>query len=145
MLKLSKKVEYGLMALLHMDAMGRRTLVTAKEVSALYSIPGELMGKVLQSLARSGIVESEQGSKGGYRLAFSLEAITLGDVVAHLDGPVLITPCCDGSTDCVRHDTCNIRNPVQQIQEDVVAHMSGLSLARFRTRPGDRAAVEVLT
>jgi Rrf2 family protein len=144
MLRLSKKVEYGLMALLHMDAVRRGGLTTAKEIAETYSIPAELLGKVLQTLARSGIVQSEQGVRGGYRLARELEAVTLGEVVAELDGPVRITRCCDGSTDCLQHDTCNIRSPVQRIQEEVVEHMAGLSLARFRVRGGgDPAALEV--
>lgn len=146
MLRLSKRVEYGLMALLHMDAARRGELTTAKEIAERYAIPGELLGKVLQTLARTGIVHSEQGVRGGYRLARELEGVTLGEVVSQLDGPVRITACCDGSTDCMQHSTCNIRSPVLRIQEEVVAYISGLSLARFRERRGGgRPAVEVAT
>ncbi len=132
MLKLSKKVEYGLMAVLHMDAARGHGLVTSKEIAEAYDIPSELLGKVLQKLAKAGIVESVQGSRGGYELSRPLEELTLGQVVQWLDGPVNIVPCCDGSTTCRQHATCNIKNPVQQIQEDVVDYISGLSLGRFR-------------
>ena len=52
MLKLSKKVEYGLISLMHMDSAQNGDLATARELSDLYDIPAELLGKVLQSLAK---------------------------------------------------------------------------------------------
>ena len=56
MLKLTRKSEYGLIALLHIDARQDGGLVTAKEIAETYQLPAELLGKVLQSLAREGLV-----------------------------------------------------------------------------------------
>ena len=135
MIKLSKKVEYGLIALLHMDSVRHRDLVTAKEIAEMYNIPAELMGKVLQSLARAGIAESVQGARGGYRLQRRVERVSLGDVVESLEGPVRITQCCDGSTGCDQLAARNIKNPVQRVQEEVVKYLHSLPLSKFR---GDR-------
>ena len=133
MLKLSKRVEYGLIALLHMDSRRSGGLVTAKEIAEGYSIPGELLGKVLQALAKAELVESVQGARGGYRLVRPLEATSVGEVVEKLDGPIRIAMCCDGSTSCRQHVTCNIKMPIQRIQEDWVRHIYGMRLDRFRT------------
>jgi Rrf2 family protein len=115
-----------------MDSAGQRHLCTAKEIAETYQVPAELLGKVLQSLARASMVESVQGPRGGYRLSSDLSTMTLGEVVHQLDGPVRIVPCCDGDAICRQEPLCNIRNPIQKIQEDVVSYISGLSLARFR-------------
>ena len=133
MLKISKKTEYGLISLLHMADRRRVPLATAKEIADAYDIPSELLGKVLQSLARGGLVESVQGSRGGYRLTRNLEDLSLGEVVESVDGPILIVPCCDGTESCRQHTACNIKGPIQKIQENLVEYMHDLSLAQFRT------------
>ena len=69
MLKLSKKVEYGLISMMHMDSVQSGDLATARKLSEHYNIPGELLGKVLQSLAKGRLIVAAQGAKGGYRLA----------------------------------------------------------------------------
>jgi len=135
MLKLTRKSEYGLIALLHIDARQDGGLVTAKEIAETYQLPAELLGKVLQSLAREGLVESVQGAKGGYRLNIPIESVSLGEVIEKLEGPIVITPCCDGSMDCRQVKTCNIRNPVQRIQEEVREFFYSLSLSKFRSDP----------
>ena len=142
MLKLSKRVEYGLIALLHIDSCRGRELVTAKEIAEAYAIPGELLGKVMQGLARAELVESVQGAQGGYRLLKALEEISVGEVAEKLDGPVRIAKCCDGSTDCRQHTTCNIKLPIQQIQEEVIEYIYQMRLERFRRfAPMDLPAV----
>jgi Rrf2 family protein len=135
MLKLTRKSEYGLIALLHIDSQKDGELVTAKEIAETYQLPAELLGKVLQSLAREGLVESVQGSKGGYRLGTPIESVSLGEVIEKLEGPIVITPCCDGSLDCRQVKTCNIHNPVQRIQEEVREFFYTLSLSKFRSDP----------
>lgn len=135
MVKLTRKAEYGLIALLHIDARRDGGLVTAKEIAENYQLPAELLGKVLQSLAREGLVESVQGAKGGYRLSTPIEEVSLGEVIEKLEGPIVITPCCDGSMDCRQVNSCNIRSPVQRIQEEVREFFYALSLSNFRTGP----------
>lgn len=138
-LKLSKKVEYALMALLHMD--GRRAdLATAREIADSCGAPLELLGKVLQALARGGLIESEQGVHGGYRLARQADRIMLGEVIEAVDGPVHLAACQDDPSRCGQYPTCNIRQPVVRVQRELQDYMHGLSLASFRK---DRRGAEV--
>jgi Rrf2 family transcriptional regulator, cysteine metabolism repressor len=134
MLKLSKKVEYGLIALMHMDSVQNRDLATARELSELYDIPAELLGKVLQSLARSHLIVSAQGAKGGYRLAHDLQRITLGEVVEAVEGPMHITVCQDDPSGCEQYSKCNIKRPVFQVQKQLTDYMYGLPLSEFRSK-----------
>jgi Rrf2 family protein len=131
-IKLSRKVEYGLIALLHMDSAGSARLVTAKEVAENYGTPPELLGKVMQSLARAGLVESMQGARGGYRLTRPMEAMSVGDVIEALEGPIYLTPCCSGEEACRQEAACNIKLPVRRVQEVLQEFIYGLSLASFR-------------
>jgi Rrf2 family transcriptional regulator, cysteine metabolism repressor len=132
MLKLSKKVEYGLISLMHMDSVHNGELATARELSDLYNIPAELLGKVLQSLAKSQLIVSAQGAKGGYRLSRELDRVTLGEVVEAVEGPMHIAVCQDDPSCCEQYSTCNIKRPVFQVQKQLMNYMYGLPLSEFR-------------
>jgi Rrf2 family transcriptional regulator, cysteine metabolism repressor len=135
MLKLSKKVEYALISMMHMDSRHNGDLATAREMSDDYHIPGELLGKVLQSLAKVQLIQSVQGSKGGYRLVRPLEKITLGEVVQAVEGPVQIAACQGDPACCEQFTNCNIRKPVFQVQQQLLGYMFGLPLSTFRNSP----------
>ncbi|HOW98462.1 MAG TPA: Rrf2 family transcriptional regulator [Kiritimatiellia bacterium] len=139
MLKLSKKVEYALMALLHMEGRRAAELATAREIADSCGAPVELLGKVLQALARGGLIESEQGARGGYRLARPADRITLGEVIEVVDGPVHIAACQDDPSRCGQYPTCNIRQPVVRVQRELQDYMYKLSLAAFRREPAGAA------
>ena len=87
MLQLSKKVDYALIALMHLAQQGDRTSWSAREIAAGYGMPQDLLAKILQKLAREGIVASQQGTKGGYSLAHPATAIDVVRVIEAVDGP----------------------------------------------------------
>lgn len=136
MLTLSKKVEYGLIAVLHMATLRPGVLATAKEIAEAYSIPAELLGKVLQSLARAKLIESMQGAHGGYRLQRALDQVTLGEVIEAVEGPVLLAQCQEDPANCGQFHACNIKEPIQQVHQQLVKFIHGVSLAAFRPPAG---------
>ena len=69
MLKLTKKADYGLIALRHLAVGERSVSASAKEIAESYGIPLPLLAKILQKLARAGFLTSVHGTNGGYRLA----------------------------------------------------------------------------
>jgi Rrf2 family protein len=144
MLKLNKKVEYALISVIHLDSMGRSDLVTARELAERYNIPGEILGKVLQSLAKARIVESVQGAKGGYRLLLPLEKVTMGDMIEAIESPVYLVSCQDDPESCGQFDACNIRNPVWRIQARLTRFIHGIPLSALRhnTSTGGLASEE---
>lgn len=132
MLMLSKKVEYGLIAVLHMADLRPGTIVTAKDISEQYHIPADLLGKVLQALVRSGLVASLQGAHGGYYLARALDGIQLGEVIEAVEGPVFLTKCQEDPAQCGQFHACTIKEPVQLLQEQLQQFIHNISLGAFR-------------
>ena len=132
MLALSNKVEYALIALLHMARRNGSDLATAKDMADQYAIPGELLGKVLQALARGKLITSTQGSRGGYHLQQPIERITLGQVIEAVEGPVLLTRCQEDPATCGQFHACNIKQPIQHIHDQLVQFVHGISLGAFR-------------
>jgi len=135
MLKLSKKTEYAVIAILDMAAGGEHDLTTAKDLAAKYNIPRELLGKVLQSLVREEIIVSQQGVKGGYRLNHPLESINFNTVIRAVEGPIHLVDCRDEhACNCEQLDYCNIKSPMEFIQLELNRFFTGITLADFKNR-----------
>src|ERR1700685_4853865 len=93
MFKLSKKADYGLIAVKHLATHRNAHACSANEMSEEYGISTTLMAKVLQKLARQGLVAAKHGSSGGYQLAKEPGEITALDVISAIYGAVVIKVC----------------------------------------------------
>jgi Rrf2 family protein len=140
-LRLSKKADYGLIALSYMAEAGQRPIVSAREMAEQHDIPVELLAKVLQRLARRGVLTSVQGINGGYRLARAPQAISVADVVEAIDGPLTLTACSDTSDTCDQFAKCNIRDPLHRIRERIASALATCSVAELAA---DRTASAVV-
>ena len=97
MLKLTKKADYGLIAVTHLSrrtgaVVGRPNTASAKDIADLYKIPLPLLSKVLQTLVRNGVLTSEQGAAGGYRLARDPHEINTLEVIRSIVGAKPVAP-----------------------------------------------------
>ena len=118
MLKLSKKSEYALMAARYMAIKNHGSAVTAKEIAENYNISFELVAKVLQKLAKNNIAISYQGVKGGYTLKNNPVDISLIDLIKAVEPYSQITKCIN-TDECAYIDSCNIRNPLIEVQKKI--------------------------
>ena len=101
MLKLTKKADYGLIALRHLASVPGATAST-KDIADTYHLPVPLLAKVLQQLTRAGILTSVAGTNGGYKLARDPRRISALEVVRAIDGP--------GNPDALLHRTRHLRS-----------------------------------
>ena len=144
MLKLSKKADYGLMALQYMATVqygdggqypsGR--VVNTKEIAEEHHIPHELLAKVLQTLAKHDMVESQNGPKGGYLLAREPRAISIAQVLEAIEGPLGIADCYhdkDEHSPCEQMEHCNIRTPLLRVQESIFQLLNSMSIEDMMT------------
>jgi Rrf2 family protein len=135
MLKISKKTEYAIIAMLDMARRPGEELVTARDLSRMYNIPPEIMGKVLQSLAREELVISHQGVKGGYQLRMSLDEINVNRIITAVEGPVHLVDCTlEVECGCDQSDTCGIKGPMEFIQSELHRFLDSITLQDFRDR-----------
>lgn len=136
MIQLTKRTEYGLIALIHIADRGG-SVVSVREIGESYPVPRRLLAEVVKDLARAGIVESQRGATGGYVLARSADRITLGDVVVALEGAPLVMSCeahgdAGGST-CDVEPVCPIRSPLHRLREGIWKLMERTTLTSLRS------------
>jgi len=117
MLKLTRKLEYALIALRHIQ-MKQDVLSSAKEISTTYMIPYELLAKTLQQMAKLEYIDAVKGMNGGYKLHKSLDKINLTNFIEKMEGPIGMVDCTI-NTDCIQMSNCNIRIPINKINENI--------------------------
>ena len=132
MLRLSKKADYGLMAMKHLAEHADRRACSAKDVADSYRIPQELLAKILQRLVKSGLLKSQHGTHGGYVLARNARSISAFEVIRAIDGPLFITSCVTIHGDCEQSDLCTIREPLRKVNQGIEDVLRSISIADMR-------------
>jgi len=131
MLRLSKKADYALMAMKHLAMHPDTASTSAREIAEQYDIPTELMAKVLQRLARRGLLTSHQGTRGGYTLSKATSAISVADIIQAIDGPLTVTACSTEDEQCEQFLKCNVRDPLWRIKDRLLMALATCSLAEI--------------
>ncbi len=134
MLKLSKRIDYGLIAMNCIAHANDHAAVNTKRIADEYHIPGELLAKVLQRLAKKGLIVSQNGPKGGYVLARPSTEITVAEIIEAIEGPVMLTSCSfsgTGEDTCDQWGWCNVRSPLHKIQDGIRKLFQSMTLAEM--------------
>ena len=142
MIRLSKKADYGLIAATHMAQSWSEGWCSAKDIADAYCIPQPLMAKILQRMAKNGILVSQHGTRGGYSLARPPEKITAFEIVAAIDGPVLITSCVTTKGECIQSPRCNVREPLRKVNERVINALSEVTLSGMNASSSGLVGIE---
>lgn len=120
MLSLTKKSEYGLVAVCHL-AREQDKVVSARDIAERHHVPLPLLMNVLKSLNQAGIISSTRGARGGYQLAVDPTQLSLQALIEAIEGPVRFVPCAPGADGggrgCDRTGFCDIRRPLHRVHE----------------------------
>ncbi len=131
MIRLSKSTDYALMALADLAFLSSGETLSARRVAEGHNLPPELAAKVLQSLKKSGIVETRQGIRGGYRLARLPAEIPITEIIESVEGPFALIECVLEDHNCLLTSTCSVRTPLTRIHERLLSTLSDLTLAEI--------------
>lgn len=135
MLRVNKKMEYGIIALLYLDRKADK-VASVREISEACGVPVTLLSKIMQSLKAHDWVSAVYGNHGGYRLNQNLNSISLLDLNRTLVGPVAVTACLEntGKHDCPAHGHCSILEPMSILNQKLVDLFQSTSIATLANR-----------
>jgi Rrf2 family protein len=132
-MKLSKRSEYGLRALLDMAARDDHRPVPLKDLADCNNIPLKFLEQIFLILRHAGIIRSVAGARGGYRLGRPAQDITLGQVIRTLDGTIAPVSCVSQIAyepcTCPDERTCPLRASMNLVRDAIVAVVDNTSLA----------------
>ena len=101
-LQISRKIEYGLRAMIFLASQPPERTVPFKEIARRMEVPQDFLAKILKTLVEQGLTRSTRGAHGGYQLSRPAREISFLDVIEAVEGPVVVNVCQDG------HDACKV-------------------------------------
>lgn len=133
-MQLTRAGEYAIKSLLYLASQEDDTRVLASEVATAEGIPVNFVRKILESLAKTGLVKSFRGAGGGFTLGRSPALITMLHIVEAIEGPLALNQCLQPST-CAEMPRCPMSQVWMEAQhavEDVLRRYSLADIARSR-------------
>lgn len=133
---ISQKTKYALKALISLaeEAAGDDRALTIEEIAQRSGTPKRFLEQILLELRNAGHVRSRRGRSGGYQLLRAPAAISLGQVLRLVDGPMAPLPCLSRTAyqrcaDCRDETTCRVRRTFSRVYDEQLRMMEALSLA----------------
>jgi Rrf2 family protein len=138
-MKLSKRGEYGLRAMIDLAAWDHESpVVQIKEIADRQQIPSKFLEQILLNLKNAGLLHSRMGVGGGYYLAKPADEITLGHIVRVLDGPLAPIRCVSQMAyepcGCPDEETCGLRMVMLDVRNVVSDILDQTTLADVTAR-----------
>lgn len=127
MLRMSKLTDYAALVMAHLAAEPER-VHAAHDIAQAVHVAQPTVTKVLKTLARAGLLQSQRGTKGGYLLATEPSHITLAHVVQAMEGPIGLTECGSRPGRCHQETTCATRGNWQSINQVVLDALHNITL-----------------
>ena len=116
-LRISRKIDYGLRAMIYLSSIPMESVVPFREIARQMDVPEDFLAKILKTLVDQGLVKSTRGPHGGYALARNPADISFLDVIEAVEGPVALNVCLDGEDACGHSTSCTMVDVWRQGQE----------------------------
>ncbi len=139
MLRISKLADYS--AVIMVCLAKSKSLLNVSEITQLTGLSKPTVSKLVKSLGQSKLLVSEQGAKGGYRLACSPSTIALSDIINAIEQRTGVTECADESSQCALQLHCQISQHWQVIDKAIDGVLSQVKLSELM-RPSSELRID---
>jgi Rrf2 family transcriptional regulator, cysteine metabolism repressor len=132
MIRFSTRGEYGLRMMMDLARHYGEGPESLAEVAKHESLPVTYLEQLAGKLRKAGLVTSRHGAHGGYELSRPPEAMTVGDVMRVLEGPISPMVCAtEGETEslCIRQDFCSANLVWERVRDSIAHALDSLTLA----------------
>lgn len=132
MFRVSSKGRYAVKAVYELALHAGRGPLTVGSIAHAQNIPEQYLEQLMPLLKRAGIVHGMRGAQGGYQLAGCPEEISVRDVVAAVEGPIVVADCAsEAGSGCAEIDWCIGPDVWVRVQEAVDEAMSQITMDRL--------------
>ncbi len=130
-MQLTRAADYGLRAMIQLVAAGEDERVSLPDLARATGAPESFLSKVLQSLARAGLIVSRRGQSGGFHVTPAGAAATVREVIEAIDGPICLNLCLLPGRSCMRKPRCAAHPVWMEAQQAMLKVLSAATIARL--------------
>ena len=132
-MRLSKRSEYGIRALINIASREEHEKARIKEISDEEKISAKFLEQILLTLKNAGLLQSKPGRGGGYYLGKPAKSISLGQIIRILDGPLAPIRCVSETAyepcGCPDEDNCGLRLVMFDVRNAIAGILDNTTLA----------------
>lgn len=139
-MELTRAADYALRGVLYLSIQSENTLCIISEIAERMDIPEGFLARIFQILAKSGIIRSHRGKKGGFSLAKPPEEINMKEVIEALEGPIYLNRCLSDFGDCGREDLCSIHDVWVEVQRTAIKTLEETNFSQLAKRTAEKLA-----
>lgn len=134
-MRLTRGSDYGLRGMLYMARQPLGQVCLVSQVAAAEELPESYLAKIFQDLARSRLLISHRGAKGGFSLVDDPQEINLLQIIEAVEGPIALAPCLDIREGCDRVNLCEIYDALDSAQAQMISVLERTTLADLVAKP----------
>jgi Rrf2 family protein len=134
----SRSAEYAVRAFVHMATLPPGEYAMVKHIAAESGIPSPFLAKILQDLVRDGLLRSNKGPRGGFRLNQPPEEISMLQIVEAVDGAGRYDRCIGGNHECNDRIACGMHDSWRELRSRIIGYLGGTSVADLANSLGEK-------
>jgi Rrf2 family protein len=134
----SRSAEYAIRALIPLADLSTGEFALVKTLSADTGVPSHFLAKLLQDLARIGVLKSTKGPHGGFRLNLPAKEISMLRIVEAIDGPGRFDRCLGGGAECNDKVACGMHDTWMALRSRIMGYLGGTSIADLAEAQRDK-------
>ncbi len=125
----SRSTEYAIRAFVNLAQVPEGKYAMVKQIAEQEGIPAHFLAKILQQLARKGLLRSSKGPTGGYSLRTSPKEISLIQLVEALDGLTDYQKCVSGLSECTDDAPCGMHDSWKALRARIMEYLEKTTIA----------------
>ncbi|MGA3130642.1 MAG: Rrf2 family transcriptional regulator [Terracidiphilus sp.] len=139
-MQLTRAADYGVRVTIQLVALTGNGRVSLPELARATGAPPSFLSKVLQSLARAGLITSQRGQSGGFHITPRGAKASMREVIEAIDGPICLNVCLSPGRSCTRKARCPAHPVWIEAQQAMMEVLSGIGIASLAAPAGSRSA-----
>ncbi len=128
-MQLTRAADYGVRVMIQLVAVSDHGRVSLPELARVTGAPQSFLSKVLQSLARAGLISSQRGQAGGFHITPRGAAASMRDVIEAIDGTICLNVCLRAGRSCSRKARCPAHPVWIEAQQAMLSVLDGATVA----------------
>jgi Rrf2 family protein len=141
-MQLTRAADYAIRVMIYLAGQPEGAVVSKSVLAQTADAPESFLSKILQSLARAGLIQARRGTVGGFTLLSRGAGSSLRDVVEAIDGPIALNVCLTSGDACHRHPECTAHDVWVRAQEAMLSVLSDAKISDLA--PGKQGSSSLL-
>ena len=125
----SRSTEYAIRAFVNLAQVQEGKYAMVKQIAEQEGIPAHFLAKILQQLARKGLLRSSKGPTGGFCLRMPAQDISLIQLVEALDGLTDYQKCVSGLSECADDQPCGMHDSWKDLRSRIMEYLETTTIA----------------